>query len=127
MEEYHHCSWHGVGCIERYVNENITENVVTEIILPSSGMSGELPSQLGTLNELKILRLFNNQLRGTIPDFYSNSLEELWLQDNQISGTVPQSLTNLANLKQLRLDSNRLTGSLPSGLGDPDAQPNLQM
>merc|ERR1711988_591217 len=129
MSEYHHCSWYGVGCKERYVNENVTENLVTEIILPGASMNGHLPSELATLQDLTILRLFNNNLNGGIPDAFGEleNLEELWLQNNGLTGTVPASLANLAKLKQLRLDSNAITGTLPSGLGNPESQPNLEM
>ncbi|KAF5447279.1 hypothetical protein F2P56_032845 [Juglans regia] len=68
---------------------------------------------------LRILRLGNNQLRGSLPEALlqesSMILSELDLSLNQLEGPVG-SITS-ANLKKLNLSSNKLSGSLPAQVG----------
>ncbi|KAF2298123.1 hypothetical protein GH714_015299 [Hevea brasiliensis] len=77
------CSWKGVGCD--------SSGRVTSISLPNEDLTGNLPSELGLLNEL----------------------QEISLQNNKLSGDLP-SLANLSRLQSLYLDSNNFT-SFPSG------------
>ncbi|XVE72759.1 hypothetical protein DITRI_Ditri11bG0064500 [Diplodiscus trichospermus] len=57
------------------------------------------------------LRLFDNQLKGTIPDSFGNmgSLEHVDFSRNQIVGAITKSLGNLCNLKTLDFSENGLS------------------
>ena len=58
-------------------------------------MSGEIPPELGSLSNLKVLRLDNTYLSGEIPEELGNlsNLEHLGLSSfNDLSGCVPGSL-----------------------------------
>ena len=57
-------------------------------------MTGEIPSELGSLSNLKRLELSGNDL----------------------SGEIPSELGSLSNLEVLGLDFNQLTGCIPGGL-----------
>ena len=63
------------------------------------------------------LYLHDNQLSGTIPTELGSlaNLRILWLGGNQLSGTIPAELGDLANLRELYLGSNQLSGTIPRG------------
>lgn len=105
-------AWHGVT-----VNP---DGRVTGLDLRSNGLSGELPEELGDLDELKSLILGQNPIRGQIPVSVGQlrNLEVLWIGQAELSGEIPTSLGNLSNLQALRLDRNRLSGPIPSSLGN---------
>ena len=80
---------------------------------------GTLPAALGNLDQVDLLFLCGNQLRGSIPDLGSlTNLEQLWLNSNQLRGSIPD-LGSLTNLEQLWLNSNQLSGTDPDLAGQP--------
>ncbi|XP_057483633.1 LOW QUALITY PROTEIN: putative kinase-like protein TMKL1 [Actinidia eriantha] len=84
--------------------------------LPSAGLSGTLPRELGELSSLQSLYLSVNSLSGTLPLElgYSSSLSNIDLGDNLLNGSLPTSIWNLCDrLVSLRLHGNSLSGSLP--------------
>ena len=92
---------------------------VTGLILPEKALTGQIPSGLGSLTNLRTLSLWGNQLTGTIPTQLDNlaNLEVLVLSQNQLTGDIPTQLGNLANLAVLVLWGNELTGTIPARLG----------
>ncbi|RWR78427.1 putative inactive receptor kinase [Cinnamomum micranthum f. kanehirae] len=81
-------------------------------------LTGKLPL-FGSLPSLRVLRVGNNQLNGSIPaEIFSSSipLGELDLSSNGFSGSVLSF--NSTTLKILNLSSNTLSSSLPSELGN---------
>ena len=88
-------------------------------------LSGEIPSELGSLSSLELLQLGNNQLSGQIPPELSSlsRLEILSLEYNQLECEIPSELGRLPRLEVLRLEGNQLGGEIPSELGN---LPNLQ-
>ena len=91
---------------------------VTELILRDNELAGRIPSELGNLTNLTILRLSRNQLRGEIPAELGNlpNLTFLYLSINQLSGELPTALGNLYALERLSLRENEFTGPIPSWL-----------
>jgi hypothetical protein len=131
----HYCNFTGVGCDD--------DLFVSTMELNETMLGGELPSSIGNLTRLVLLRVFNNMiegsipqslaqisglrnlnighnsLSGTLPDFSGSSLQRLILDRNSFTGTVPETLCNLHELSGLDLSgSTKLIGSLPSCLGD---------
>ena len=104
--------WHGV------VTDG--DGRVTELRLPSNGLSGQLPAELGSLAQLSHLDLDNNGLSGAMPLALGNlsNLTILRLGSNQLSGSIPAQLGNLSKLEILGLGNNQLTGSIPPQLGN---------
>ena len=92
---------------------------VTELELGGNQLSGEIPPELGNLENLTVLTLFGNHLTGEIPPELGNltNLTELWLSFNQLSGEIPPELGNLAHLQELYLHFNQLSGEIPPELG----------
>ena len=59
------------------------------------------------------------ELNGTVPAGLGSlpNLRFLKMWDLGLTGSIPAELGNLSNLEELRLDQNALTGSIPTGLG----------
>jgi Leucine-rich repeat (LRR) protein len=71
------------------------------------------------------IRLYNNQLGGTIPTELGNlsdltllDLSTSWNSPVKLTGTIPTELGNLSNLTRLYLNNNELTGTIPTELGN---------
>ncbi|KAL6007586.1 hypothetical protein ACLOJK_033085 [Asimina triloba] len=128
------CSWNGVTC---------EDFKVTSLKLPDKGLSGFLPSVLGSLSGLKHINLRTNKLHGSLPSeiFDAQSvvtsvageassdgsvqtdagklrnLETLDLAENFFTGSVPTPVLQCRRLKTLVLSHNNFTGRLPEGFG----------
>ena len=85
-------------------------------------MTGAIPSALASLDNLRSLSVWGNQLTGTIPGSLGtlDNLQYLNLEGNQLSGTIPSSLGSPVNLDSLQLCCNQFSGSIPSWLGSMD-------
>jgi Leucine-rich repeat (LRR) protein len=92
----------------------------TEILLPSSELTGEIPESIGDLINLNSLVLYNNQLSGEIPESIENLTNLMWLNlyNNQLTGEIPESIGNLTNLTSLDLGFNQFSGEIPESLGN---------
>ena len=103
--------WHGV-----HTNSN---GRVFNVRLTDNQLSGELPSELGSLSYLIILGTKDNQVSGEIPVELANLpyLAALELHGNQLSGEIPPELGSLPRLDSVRLEDNQFSGEIPSELG----------
>ncbi|XP_028772700.1 probable LRR receptor-like serine/threonine-protein kinase At1g53430 isoform X2 [Neltuma alba] len=91
---------------------------VTNILLKSQNIAGEIPSEFGNLTHLTELDLYLNYLSGPIPTSFRHiPLVTLSLAGNRISGSIPVELGEIASLKDLNLEDNQLGGPLPHSLG----------
>ena len=105
-------TWYGIG-----IDGN---GHVTALYLADNQLSGEIPSELGSLSNLSLLSLWDNELSGEIPSELGSlsNLETLHLDENQLTGEIPSELGNLSNLNSLYLSENQLSGEIPSELGN---------
>jgi len=105
------CKWAGVGC---------SRGRVHRIELPSRGLKGYLPAEIGELSELKVLDLSMNEIHGSIPPEIGECqfLLWFWIPNNHLIGTIPKELGTIKNLKQIVLNNNQLTGVIPNELGN---------
>ncbi len=103
-------SWHGV------YTEPLGRIRVLE--LEENRLTGEIPSELGSLSELRRLFLSGNSLVGEIPSTLGSLYKLTWLRlgRNQLNGEIPRYLGNLTNVQALELWENRLTGNIPREL-----------
>ncbi|KAM3198150.1 hypothetical protein ACQJBY_073331 [Aegilops geniculata] len=87
------------------------------IDLSCNSLTGEIPTDITSLDALMNLNLSSNQLSGQIPNMIGTmkSLESLDLSQNKLSGQIPSSLSNLTSLSYLNLSYNSLSGRIPSG------------
>eukprot|EP01031_Cornospumella_fuschlensis_P039669 gene39669-48297_t len=93
-------------------------NLLT-VNLQKNFFSGTLPSYLTSLNDtLKALRLSDNNLEGTIPDFLRifGVLETLEFGSNMLEGTLADCVCALPKLLVLNVGGNNLHGFVPDCL-----------
>ena len=104
--------WHGVT--------TDVEGRVKGLYLSFRGLTGQIPSELGNLSNLKRLYLADNDLTGQIPSELGNlsNLRGLSVFNNELTGQIPSELGSLSNVEWLSLASNSLTGQIPSELGN---------
>jgi hypothetical protein len=114
----HECDWPGISCGN--------DETVGVVFLPTTNLTGTLPSELVYLYELQALSLGNNSLTGTLPKDLFQSLSSLVICDlsrNYFEGSIlssgssgqinaAETYTNLP-LQLLRLYDNVFTGSIP--------------
>lgn len=69
-------------------------------------------------NTITIVRLFNNNLVGTIPPELENlsNLITLSLNVNSLEGNIPSELGTMTSLQNLSLNANNLIGDIPNSL-----------
>ncbi|XP_057837068.2 leucine-rich repeat receptor protein kinase HPCA1 [Cryptomeria japonica] len=88
------------------------------VLFDSNEFEGQIPSTLGLVTSLTVLRLDRNQITGSIPSNISNlvSLEELNLSNNRLNGTIPD-LSTLTGLGYIDLSNNSFnSATVPSWL-----------
>ena len=83
-------------------------------------LNGTVPAGLGSLPNLRFLKMWRLGLTGSIPAELGNlsNLEELRLDQNELTGSIPTGLGSLSNLTYLSVSNNRLSGGIPSDFGN---------
>ncbi len=102
-------NWFGVLCDPNDLH-------VIKIQMPTNNLSGNLPENIDSFENLTHLYLHNNKIGGNIPSQigYMGNLIELSLGYNNLTGSIPPSIGNLeTNLTHLSLHNNKLIGSIP--------------
>ncbi|CAA0838904.1 disease resistance family protein / LRR family protein [Striga hermonthica] len=99
----------------RELTYSTTLSLVTSIDLSNNILSGDIPREVTSLVELRILNLSRNHLTGSIPDNIGNmkQLESLDFSMNSLSGEIPSSITTMSFLSSFNLSYNHLTGRIP--------------
>lgn len=79
------------------------------------GLSGSIPSTIGTATTLVSFSVTNCGLTGTIPSEMGlmTDMVQMWLFDNELSGTIPSEFGNMTKLKILNIQKNELNGTMP--------------
>ncbi|XP_052189791.1 receptor protein kinase CLAVATA1-like [Diospyros lotus] len=104
-----HCSFSGVTC-------NQHSRVITLNISPSVPLLGTIPPEIGLLNKLLNLTIFNANLTGPLPLEMSNltALKFLNLSFNNFTGDFPGAMVlGMTDLEVFDVFYNNFTGKLP--------------
>ena len=69
------------------------------INLSTNDLTGSLPSEVGLLNNLRLLALNNNHMTGILPSEIglTSSLQNLWLDSNSFTGIMPNGVCVLVD------------------------------
>ncbi|XP_056164280.1 receptor-like protein EIX2 [Syzygium oleosum] len=96
------------------------ENNLEILILHSNSLRGALPNWLVHFTLLRYLLLGYNFFSGPIPTVIGAlpNLVRIDLSYNQLNGTIPSSLGQLRALQDLHLYSNQLSGAIPDSFGE---------
>ena len=96
------------------------ESLLALGLFENEGLTGSIPPELGSLERLQSLGLHHNSLLGPIPPEFGKleQLRGLYLHSNSLTGPIPPELENLEQLQQLILSNNSLSGPIPPGLGN---------
>jgi gliding motility-associated-like protein len=91
---------------------------VVEINLNLNNLRGTIPSEIGLLDDLQVLRLGSNEITGPIPDQLTNlrNLRIVDLRNNEIT-RLPNGIERLQNLQDFRVQNNHIEGQIPAGFG----------
>jgi len=107
------------------------ENFNLQVLLADrdDNLTGNIPIELGSLKNLQVLNLANNQLKGKIPAELGNLTNLLWLNlsFNKLTGSIPPELSNINRLAELILTENRLSGAIPPELGNFNGLVSLRL
>ncbi|XP_076918666.1 leucine-rich repeat receptor protein kinase HPCA1-like isoform X3 [Bidens hawaiensis] len=103
-----------------YVHLHIFVSLYISSHFGDNQLSGEIPPGLFNSNLTLYHLLFeNNDFTGNIPSTLGlvQSLEVIRLDRNSLSGDVPSNINNLTNVTEMYLSNNLLTGVLPNLTG----------
>uniref|UniRef100_A0A7N2MVK8 Protein kinase domain-containing protein n=1 Tax=Quercus lobata TaxID=97700 RepID=A0A7N2MVK8_QUELO len=106
-----------LGNLRRLEKLNLVNNNLTR---DSLSLELSFLTSLTNCKNLTTIKLADNPLSGTLPNFignFSTSLEEFVAFNCNIIGTIPTGIGNLSNLMTLNLDDNKLVGPIPTTIG----------
>ncbi len=117
-------NWNTTWTLSNPVNSwfgvSISNQRVSKLSLFQNGLKGRIPDAIGNLTEVVSLPLFGNQINGKIPMGLGNctKLQEIQLSGNQLVGRLPDTLKNLTSLVFLDVANNQLSGQIPDWIGE---------
>lgn len=102
-----------------YLPEFNSSNLLEELCLENSGITGEIPHSIGNLHSLTVFDISGCNFSGTVPPSLGNltHLKILVLHSNKFSGQIPDSFKDLTQLNFLHLSSNYFTDANLSWVG----------
>jgi len=128
----HECSWMRLICEDfevveiRMATNNLRGQLPTElgllqnlvsIDLRFNKLTGSIPPQVGHLKSLQNLFLGHNQLSSMSDSFFTNnSLQHFTIYNNTLEGTLNTNIGKMRQLKLLNLGENEFSGTIPSEL-----------
>lgn len=112
-------NWCSDKPIEEWYGVSTESGLLWELYLFDNNLRGSIPESIGVFSELQFLTLGYNNITGNIPESIGNlaRLKELDVQNNNLSGSIPESIGNMTGLSSFILRDNALTGCIPESIG----------
>ncbi|XP_044476877.1 receptor kinase-like protein Xa21 [Mangifera indica] len=88
-----------------------------QLFLGSNNLSGAIPASIFNLSTAIRISLTGNNLSGYLPSTIGHgvpNLMDLYLGSNELTGTIPTSITNASKLVKLDLPFNSFSGLVPN-------------
>ncbi|XP_021731303.1 MDIS1-interacting receptor like kinase 2-like [Chenopodium quinoa] len=103
------------GEIDKNIGNIPTMRSITSLILSNYPLGGSIPSSIGNLHKLWVLKMVSNRLTGRIPQELGNAkqLTTILSSRHRLSGSIPKKVLNLANLQEFDVSRNQLSGKIP--------------
>jgi hypothetical protein len=100
------CQWTGVTC-----NGN-----KARLYLPSRGLAGSIPADMGLWTGFTYIRMENNQLSGSLPSSIGlwTDITEFNVGMNLLVGTVPTEVSKWTSINSVQLSRNMVNGTMPT-------------
>ncbi|MQM10559.1 hypothetical protein Taro_043451 [Colocasia esculenta] len=94
-----------------------SEMQLIHLLFDNNALSGSIPSTLGLVKTLEVIRLDRNSLIGHVPTNINNltAVGELHLSDNKLTGPLP-NLSGMNALSYVVVEYARIGNSLPQSL-----------
>nr|POE48274.1 putative leucine-rich repeat receptor-like protein kinase [Quercus suber] len=82
------------------------------VLLDGNQLTGSIPSTLGLVQALEVLRIDRNALSGLVPSNFNNltNLNQMFLSNNKLTGPLP-NLTGMNLLSYVDISNNTFDGS----------------
>lgn len=109
-------TWRGV----ELNNDRCVSSLILNTTHSYSEDIAKIPIEIGNLEQIDLLAIFNLRLQDTIPKEIGQlfQLETLYIYSfRKLKGNIPREFGQLFNLKSLNLSENDLSGTIPSELG----------
>jgi len=115
--------WHGVTHVWEICDaDDVCEWRVRRIRIRDNNMSGELPPEIGMLDQMDRFDLIANNIYGNIPEQVAGMerLTHLYLNDNDLMSGIPpwEALVSLPNLTHLYTRGADFHGQIPPIVGE---------
>lgn len=122
-------SWDLTTAAENWKGVTIINNTVVALQLTHNNLTGELPTSIGDLVNLKVLNLHNNTLKGNLPISIGNlrTLKFLNVSLNTFQGNVPEEISKIQSLEHLYIFANDFTGTLAPTISELPFIRNIRM
>ena len=106
-----------ISSIERIPTEIGNLQLLDRLWMFDNNLQGELPSELSNCAKMIDFRVRNNQLTGTLPNYNWPDLANFDLANNRLEGPLPPSFNRLPErLQNFYLANNRFNGTLDPGI-----------
>ncbi|KAL1147409.1 hypothetical protein V6Z11_A10G053500, partial [Gossypium hirsutum] len=104
------------GKIPEFIGSNWTR--LESLRLEGNSFEGPIPSNIGKLSSLTILRITGIYNGSSSIDVIRNlkNISDLVLRNVLLTGSIPSDISNFQSLQKLDLSFNNLTGQIPSKL-----------
>lgn len=111
------CTNEGVTCGTVPGSSNYPSVLSIEFV--NMGLSGRLPSEIGSFRSMTSFVMGANLVFGTIPRSIGNmtALSYLDVGRNLLTGTIPSNIGALTALQVFLMNQNKLTGIIPTSIG----------